>query len=139
MLGHERVDAGEVGCLPTQRGHLVVAAGAFFWMRSGPPYGSQEPEPAKQAAAPPPKPVAPERTFPSSPPSVLPPDAFEPLAPEAEEPEPPAAEPPRPAARPSGPRINRRNAENMRLFCERAGRGTPQCRTFQRQLRNQSR
>ncbi len=38
--------------------------------------------------------------------------------------------------RPKGPRINRRNSENMRLFCAGAGAGTPQCRTFQRQLRN---
>ena len=124
---------------------LVVAAGAFFWMRSGPPHGSEEPEPAKQAAAPQPKPAAPQRTFAGPPPAVLPPPgAFEPGQPEFENPEfeapePPAAEPPRPAPRASGPRINRRNAENMRLFCQRAGRGTPQCRTFQRQLRNQSR
>ncbi len=39
--------------------------------------------------------------------------------------------------RPKGPRINRNNSENMRLFCAGAGAGTPQCRTFQRQIRNQ--
>lgn len=38
--------------------------------------------------------------------------------------------------RPTGPRINRRNSENMRLFCEGPGKGTPQCRTFQQRLRN---
>lgn len=41
--------------------------------------------------------------------------------------------------RPTGPRINRRNSENMRLFCANAGAGTPQCRTFARQVRNQAR
>jgi type IV secretory pathway VirB10-like protein len=35
-----------------------------------------------------------------------------------------AAESPRP--------VRYRNARNMRLFCERAGRGTPQCRSFLR-------
>jgi hypothetical protein len=45
----------------------------------------------------------------------------------------------RPAPSPSGGRINRRNSRTMRLFCERAGRGTPQCREFQRRLRSQSR
>ena len=44
-----------------------------------------------------------------------------------------------PPAPPNGPRINRRNSQNMRLFCQRAGRGTPQCRSFARQLRNERR
>lgn len=47
-----------------------------------------------------------------------------------------AAERPR---RPTGPRINRANSENMRLFCQNAGRGTPQCRRFRQQVRNQQR
>lgn len=41
--------------------------------------------------------------------------------------------------RPTGPRINRANSENMRLFCQNAGRGTPQCRRFSQQVRNQAR
>lgn len=41
--------------------------------------------------------------------------------------------------RPTGPRINRANSENMRLFCQNAGRGTPQCRRFSQQVRNQQR
>lgn len=41
--------------------------------------------------------------------------------------------------RPTGPRINRANSENMRLFCQNAGRGTPQCRRFTQQVRNQQR
>ena len=38
--------------------------------------------------------------------------------------------------RPTGPRINRRNSENMRLFCAGPGKGTPPCRVFQQRLRN---
>ena len=34
--------------------------------------------------------------------------------------------------RPPAKRYSRRNSETMRLFCERSGRGTPQCRTYQR-------
>ncbi|MDQ8754797.1 TIR domain-containing protein [Sphingosinicella sp. LHD-64] len=41
--------------------------------------------------------------------------------------------------RPTGPRINRANSENMRLFCQNAGQGTPQCRRFRQQLRDQRR
>lgn len=41
--------------------------------------------------------------------------------------------------RPTGPRINRANSENMRLFCQNAGQGTPQCRRFRQQVRNQRR
>ena len=44
------------------------------------------------------------------------------------------AAPPPPT--PATPRISREYSQNMRLFCERAGRGTPQCRTFARQLRD---
>ena len=42
------------------------------------------------------------------------------------------AKAPRKAA---GPRIKYRYAENMRLFCEAAGKGTQQCRTFRRNVR----
>jgi hypothetical protein len=47
----------------------------------------------------------------------------------------PKAAPPRP--RPPRPRsrINRANSANMRAFCQNAGRGTPQCRAFSRELR----
>jgi hypothetical protein len=39
----------------------------------------------------------------------------------------------RPAPRPrTGPRIRKENSEVMEAFCENAGRGTPQCRTFGR-------
>lgn len=38
------------------------------------------------------------------------------------------AEPPRPR----GPRIRKENSEVMEAFCQGAGRGTPQCRRFQR-------
>jgi hypothetical protein len=41
--------------------------------------------------------------------------------------------------RPTGPRISRANSENMRLFCQNAGRGTPQCRRFRQQVRDQRR
>lgn len=118
---------------------LAVIASAFFWMRSGPPYGADSPPSKEEANRPP---VASARP-PEPVPSVL---LDEPIlqveqfgadeAPaEAARSEPPTAAPP---SRPSGPRINRRNAENMRLFCQGAGRGTPQCRTFERQLREQS-
>jgi len=42
----------------------------------------------------------------------------------------PGTAPPRPKQRPPRSRINRQNSENMRLFCENAGRGTPPCRRF---------
>ena len=127
---------------------LAASLAAFFWMRSGPPFGRPPaPVPLPKAVTEPPIPELPE---------LFPPPADvhngNEVAPVLEEEPPvePAAEPPpepreetlrapRPAPRPSGPRINRRNSENMRLFCERAGRGTAQCRTFQRQLRNQQR
>jgi hypothetical protein len=41
--------------------------------------------------------------------------------------------------RPTGPRINRANSENMRLFCQNAGQGTSQCRRFRQQVRDQRR
>jgi hypothetical protein len=52
----------------------------------------------------------------------------------------PAAETPKATAqrpRPPRPRsrINRANSANMRAFCQNAGRGTPQCRAFTRELR----
>jgi hypothetical protein len=42
----------------------------------------------------------------------------------------------KPAKKPTRPRIKYRYSENMRLFCERAGKGTPQCRTFRRNVRS---
>ena len=52
----------------------------------------------------------------------------------------PAAERPKATAqRPRPPRlrsrVNRANSANMRAFCQNAGRGTPQCRQFARELR----
>ena len=41
----------------------------------------------------------------------------------------PGVAPARPRQR-SRSRINRQNSENMRLFCQNAGRGTPPCRRF---------
>lgn len=137
---------------------VAAAIGAFLWMRSGPPFGRtpapialpKTPEQPRLPEAPPllPPPTlvqtenevgpAPEEA--PAPATPVTPAAGLSLKPEPVEarpsPPPPVA---RPAPRPSGPRINRRNSENMRLFCQRAGRGTPQCRTFQRQLRNQQR
>lgn len=39
--------------------------------------------------------------------------------------------------RPTGPRISRENSEVMVAFCQNAGRGTPQCRRFRQQVRDQ--
>lgn len=114
---------------------LLAGVGTFLWMRSGPPYSKVEPPPpaaSRPAATTVPRAPA---ALPPPPPPVEPMPAEEPMAePPAPEPEPPAPQS-RPEPRPTGPRINRRNSENMRLFCERAGRGTPQCRDFQRRLR----
>lgn len=44
----------------------------------------------------------------------------------------PAPKAQRPRPRPS--RVNRANSANMRAFCQNAGRGTPQCRQFRRDL-----
>ncbi len=110
----------------------AVALATFLWMRDIAPAAADRgraptaatASPAAPAAPPPPASVAPE------------PGMDETVA----TPEPPAAEigpPARP--RPAGPPIIRENAENMRLFCERAGRGTPECRTFARRLREQRR
>ena len=111
----------------------AVALATFVWMRDLAPSAPQRP-PAPAAAS---APAAP-RPSPAAPPAA---SIVDPVAPE---PPPPveqadlAAEPPaRP--RPAGPRIIRENSENMRLFCERAGRGTPECRTFARRLRSQRR
>ena len=121
---------------------LLVAAGAFLWMRSGPPYGSDAGPDANSV-------VAVTKTGPPPPasgpaPADLTPEST-PFAEPMAEPSPAVPPPggtsaqPSPPPRPSGPRINRRNSENMRLFCERAGRGTPECRRFQQQLRRQGR
>ena len=118
---------------------LLAAFGAFFWMRSGPPYGAED-LPAAEAPRP--------RAEPAEAPPAAPPVAELPMAepsfaeplperPEAADEAPPSTAPVRPAPRPPGPRINRDNAANMRLFCERAGRGTPECRRFQQRLRSQ--
>jgi len=75
---------------------------------------------------------------------LLPPDesqaqATAPAAPAAAQPRTQTADvrpAPRREPRPRGPRINRRNSEAMIAFCQGAGRGTSQCRTFERRLRN---
>ena len=131
---------------------LVVIGGAFLWMRSGPPFAdepSTTASPPAKTASPPPN-ADPPPPLTAEPQATLPPASFgaapsgpgtgEGLA--APTPEPLSGAPDRrpesrPAPRPTGPRINPRNSRNMRLFCQRAGRGTPQCRRFQRQLRNQ--
>lgn len=149
---------------------LAVAGAAFLWMRSGPPYGSDDSPPASSQ---PERAPAAERPRPSppvtAPPAPAPPFGEEQegeILPGTQEPgtapaegtappvqqRPPAQvqqRPPaqvqqrpaqtRPASRPPSGRINRRNSRTMRQFCERAGRGTPQCREFQRQLRSQDR
>ena len=123
----------------------AVALGTFAWMRDLAPIARQGQAPpvatsddrVRPASAAEPKAAAPEGD-----PTLL---EVSPPEPPASEPEPPTrtaeAPPPRgtaeaPQPRPTGPRISRENSQNMRLFCERAGRGTPQCRTFARQLRN---
>jgi len=103
----------------------AVGLATFVWMRG------LAPTAAPRQAAPPPPMASPAAPAPALPPPTA--------APEPSPPEPDAGPVEAPPPPPIGPRINRRNAENMRLFCERAGRGTPQCRTFERQLRNQRR
>lgn len=117
----------------------AVALGTLAWMRDLAPI-------TRQGQAPP---VAASddrvRPAPAAEPKAAAPEA-DPTLLEVLPPEPPTrtaeAPPPRgraeavPSPRPTGPRISRENSQNMRLFCERAGRGTPQCRTFARQLRN---
>ena len=128
---------------------FAAAFGAFLWMRSGPPFG-RAPAPialTKAVEAP----AIPELPPLPPPPSGLP-DGNETMPAPIATPGEPARKSgsadnrpssrsieTRPRPRPNGPRLNRRNSETMRLFCERSGRGTPQCRTFQRQLRNQQR
>ena len=122
----ERRRGGGLLILVTLAFLAAVGLATFVWMQG------LAPTAAPRQAAPPP-PVA----SPAAPPAALP---FPTAAPEPPPPEPdagPVEAPPPPP--PAGPRINRRNAENMRLFCERAGRGTPQCRTFERRLRDQRR
>ncbi len=121
----------------------AVALATFVWMRGLAPVARQGEAPPIAASENPvtPAPAAePKAAAPASDPTlleVLPPE------PPTSEPGPPTrtaeAPPPRSRAealpRPTGPRISRQNSQNMRLFCQRAGRGTPQCRTFARQLR----
>jgi hypothetical protein len=39
---------------------------------------------------------------------------------------------PKPAPKRAQPRIKYRHSETMRLFCQRAGKATPECRIFRR-------
>jgi hypothetical protein len=129
---------------------LFAAVGAAAWMS-----GSSAPEaavetaqaaPAAAEALPPPEPAPADFAEPASvaePPAPTQVSAAEPA------PRPPARIAPRPrpavsrsaALRPGETRtsvavperpLRYRHARTMRLFCERAGRGTPQCRTFMR-------
>lgn len=120
---------------PAVLGGLAAIAAASLWVLSGPPFNREDApatgtiekvatipaQPASPPSLPPAASIANDSTALQAAPEAAPPDAT------------------RVAPRPSGPRINRRNSENMRLFCERAGRGTPECRTFARRLRNQGR
>ena len=127
---------------------LAAALAAFFWMRSGPPFGrTSAPIVLPKAATEPPIPELPPLPSPpvvvqtqneTAPALVDEPPVPTTGSPAETLPAPSRAET-RPAPRPSGPRINRRNSENMRLFCQRAGRGTPECRRFQRQMRTENR
>ena len=111
----------------------AVALATFAWMRGLAPVSRQGQAVPTATTADPVRPVPAAGPPETAPADLPPPEAAPP------EPAPREAEAQPPARSPTGPRINRRNAENMRLFCERAGRGTPQCRTFARQLRNQRR
>jgi hypothetical protein len=41
------------------------------------------------------------------------------------------------ASEPAVKRYSRKYSKTMRLFCQRSGRSTPQCRTFARSVRDQ--
>lgn len=131
-----RVDRGRRGRAMLVAGITVallaaVALATFVWMRDIAPAA---PDRARVPAA--------ARTIPAAPPAV-PPVASAAPEPTIEDSVPAAGPPADQAAAapgpPAGPRIIRENSENMRLFCERAGRGTPECRTFARRLRSQRR
>ena len=126
----------------------AVALATFVWMRGLDPVARQgqrapiasseepaRPAPAaeREAAVPPPDPTLLE-VLPPGPPTGEPAPPTE----MAEAPPPPPSTVETPPPRPTG-RISRENSRNMRLFCERAGRGTPQCRAFARQLREERR
>ena len=106
----------------------AVALATFVWMRGLAPVARQGQAPPVAASD---DPVTPA---PAAAPKAAAPEAG-PLLEETLLPEPPTSGTEPPPPRPTGPRISRENSQNMRLFCERAGRGTPQCRTFARQLR----
>ncbi|HEX8668712.1 MAG TPA: hypothetical protein VF727_10115 [Allosphingosinicella sp.] len=128
-------------------GLLLAGLAAAAWMGRE-PLQQKRPPPAAQTAPPPPAVARP------GPAAVPPAPAAEPQA--SDGPSPPAAverrsaaaTPRRAAPARSGPeareqvssapvRYSRRNSRTMRLFCERSGRNTPQCRIFRRQMQGQ--
>lgn len=112
---------------------LVLAlVGVSLWA-----IGSQSPEPRpvttaapQPPPAPPPAPLGEPVLAEAAPPPEAAPAASEPAA------APAANAAPRPAAKPkrSGPRYSPRQARTMRLFCQRAGRGTRECRVFKKRV-----
>ena len=132
---------------------VAIAIATFIWMRGLAPVAVQNPSPPVASSRVPtaPAPVA-EAEAEAAPADLASEEPLESETPAGEaesatggtEPPAVAAEPPTkgeatPPPRPAGPRISPENSRNMRLFCQRAGRGTPQCRAFARQLRNQER
>jgi hypothetical protein len=113
----------------------AVAIATFVWMRGLDPVAREGEAPPIAASDDPVAPAPSAETQAAAP--AADPTLLEVLPPEppASEQEPPTRTAEAPPPRPAGPRISRENSQNMRLFCERAGRGTPQCRTFARQLR----
>jgi hypothetical protein len=108
---------------------LVLAlAGAGLWMlgREAP----QPPPPAAVAEAPQPAPVTPLPPVATAEAPAV--EVGQSVAPAAvATPEPARAEP-RPKR--SGPHYSPRQARTMRLFCQRAGRGTRECRVFRKRI-----
>jgi hypothetical protein len=132
----------------------AVAIATSLWMRDLAPVARQAQPPSVVAPDRPVTPAPAVEPNTAAPPAVSPPEDASPAEPASSGAERPTdsagapssrgtveAPPPRskaeaPPPPPTGPRISRENSENMRLFCQRAGRGTPQCRIFARQLRN---
>lgn len=142
-------------------GFLALAAGAATWVGTE-GFGNRPPKPEAATAPPALTRSTASATVPPAPRGAPPPEiaAPAPTAAETKLVEPkvatldasavPPAEPIKQAAtgsaqktsaskakssrqkRPPAKRYSRRNSETMRLFCERSGRGTPQCRTYQR-------
>lgn len=132
---------------------VAIAITTFIWMRGLAPVADQDRAPPVTASQVPAAPAPVPESEADAAPADLPSEQL--LASEAPAggaeppttgPGPPAAAAPPPTKseatpppRPAGPRISRENSRNMRLFCQRAGRGTPQCRAFARRLRDQER